>query len=82
MNCPYSSREWHFNGSVSHMKCQIPLVCCSLGKQIPIKRLADFLYPIVSMGDYADMSLLTNFGDDPAIPFKYDIEKCPGLGLN
>jgi hypothetical protein len=34
------------------------------------------------MGHFADMPLQTNFGDDPAKPFKYDIEKCPGLGVN
>jgi hypothetical protein len=33
--------------------------------------------------DYYDyVTLQTNFGDDPAKPFKYDIEKCPGLGLD
>jgi hypothetical protein len=37
---------------------------------------------MVKMGDFADMTLHTNFGDDPAKPFKYDIEKCPGLGLD
>jgi hypothetical protein len=54
---------------------------CTAGKQIPINPTADCLYPLVKMGDYADMSLETNFGDDPAKSFKYDIEKCPGLGL-
>jgi hypothetical protein len=52
------------------------------GKQIQINPLADCLYPMVKMNDYADMTLETNFGDDPAKPFKYDIEKCLGLGLD
>jgi hypothetical protein len=26
--------------------------------------------------------LEANFGDDPAKPFKYDIDKCPGLNLS
>jgi hypothetical protein len=25
------------------------------------------------------MSFKANFGNDPAKPFKYDIEKCPGM---
>jgi hypothetical protein len=59
-------------------------VYSSPGKQIQVDLLADCecVYPIVSMGKYADMSLETNFGDDPVKPFKYDIEKCPGLGLD
>jgi hypothetical protein len=64
------------------MKCQIHLVCYSLGKQIQINLVADCVYPTVTMCDHADMFLETNFGDDSAKPFKYDIEKCPGLGLN
>jgi hypothetical protein len=55
---------------------------CSPGKQIQINPSADCLYPLVTMRDFADMTLETNFGDDPAKPFKYDIEKCPGLGLD
>jgi hypothetical protein len=60
----------------------IPIVYCFPGKQIQIKPLTDFVYPMVLMRDFADMTLKTNFGDDPDKPFKYDIEKCPGLGLN
>jgi hypothetical protein len=26
-----------------------------------------------------EMSFKANFGNDPAKPFKYDIEKCPGM---
>jgi hypothetical protein len=44
--------------------------------------MADCLYPIVIMEANSNMHLQTNFGDDPAKPFKYDIEKCPGLGLD
>jgi hypothetical protein len=36
----------------------------------------DQLYPTVSI---CEMSVKANFGDDPAKPFKYDIEKCPGM---
>jgi hypothetical protein len=27
-------------------------------------------------------SVAANFGDDSAKPFKYDIEKCPGMGFD
>jgi hypothetical protein len=52
------------------------------GKQIPISPTGDILIPTVSMR-YAFVE--TNFGIDQhqeAKPFKYDIEKCPGLVLD
>jgi hypothetical protein len=49
------------------------------GKQIPIMRpTAICLYPAVTL--WHPISLRANFGDDlENHPFKYDIEKCPGL---
>jgi hypothetical protein len=48
-------------------------------KQIPINPSVDFLYLSVYM---FDISLEVNFGDDPARPFLFDIERtCPGLIL-
>jgi hypothetical protein len=48
------------------------------GKPIPIISTADTLYPTVSIHDGL---LEANFGDNPAKSFKYDIEKCPGMGF-
>jgi hypothetical protein len=51
------------------------------GKQIPISHIVDSLIPTVSM--CGDVSVEANFGDDQqAKPFRYDIEKCPGLVLD
>jgi hypothetical protein len=33
------------------------------------------------MGEYDVVSLVANFGDNPAKPFVYDIKMCPGMGL-
>jgi hypothetical protein len=43
---------------------------------------ADYLYSILILEAYANVPLQTNFGDDRAKPFKYDIVKWPGLGLD
>jgi hypothetical protein len=37
----------------------------------------DHLFPTVTLRD----DILANFGDNPAKPFEYDIQKCPGMGL-
>jgi hypothetical protein len=29
-----------------------------------------------------NISVEANFGTDPAKPFEYDIEKCPGMGYD
>jgi hypothetical protein len=46
-------------------------------KQIPIDPTADRLFPTVTL--WKNVSVEANFGDDLAKPFKYNIEKCPGL---
>jgi hypothetical protein len=46
------------------------------GKQIPITPTVDCLYPTINMWR---VSMEANFGDDPAKPFKYDVEKCSGM---
>jgi hypothetical protein len=38
-----------------------------------------FLYPTLQM---CRVSLEANFGNDPAKPFAYNIEKCPGMGYD
>jgi hypothetical protein len=38
----------------------------------------DSLYPTVSLAG-RNVSVEANFGDNLAIPFKFDIEKCPGI---
>jgi hypothetical protein len=45
-------------------------------KPRPIKPTGDCLYPTLTM---MDASIEANFGDNPANPFKYDLDKCPGL---
>jgi hypothetical protein len=51
----------------------------SIGKQIPISPTASTLYPtITTTGTF---SVDANFGDDSAKPFRYDINKCPGLNM-
>jgi hypothetical protein len=67
-----------------HNEAQLSLNSQLTGKQIQIHPLADCLYPMVIVdGDANNMILHTNFGDDLlAKPFKYDINKCPGLGLD
>jgi hypothetical protein len=47
------------------------LVNCKIGKQIPIKSTITTLYPTISM--HGNVSVEANFGDDLAMPFKYDI---------
>jgi hypothetical protein len=47
------------------------------GKQIPINPMANPLYPTLSM--HRNGSVEANFGDNSVNPFKYDIQKCPGL---
>jgi hypothetical protein len=47
------------------------------GKQIPVNSTVKLLYPTVTMPGMA--SVEANFGDNPAKPFCYAIEKCPGL---
>jgi hypothetical protein len=52
------------------------------GKQIPIRSppFFDLFFPTVNL---KDVSVEANFGDDQqAKPFKYDIDKCPGLVLD
>jgi hypothetical protein len=50
------------------------------GKQIEISPSLDLLVPTVNL---RDVSVEANFGDDRrAKPFRYDIEKCPGLVLD
>jgi hypothetical protein len=44
---------------------------------MPISPSVDFLYPSVEM---CCVSLEVNFGNDPAKPFAYNIEECPGMG--
>jgi hypothetical protein len=39
----------------------------------------DRLFPTVHL--FANTLLEANFGNDPAKPFKYDIQNCPGLDL-
>jgi hypothetical protein len=51
------------------------------GWKIPISPTVDRLFPSVTM--LWKVSLLeANFGDDPAKPFQYDINTCPGLELD
>jgi hypothetical protein len=41
------------------------------------------LFPAAKMDwDSNILSFDTNFGDDPAKPFEYDIQNCPGLELS
>jgi hypothetical protein len=40
----------------------------------------DYLFPTVTLWDEMS-SIEANFGDNPAKPFAYDIQKCPGMGL-
>jgi hypothetical protein len=39
----------------------------------------DHLFPSILM--WPDAHLEANFGDNVAKPFEYDIQKCPGMGL-
>jgi hypothetical protein len=43
-----------------------------IGRQIPISPSVDRLFPAIEMFDV--LSLEANFGDDPAKPFKFDVE--------
>jgi hypothetical protein len=52
-------------------------MCSFVGKQMPISPSGDCLYPTLEI---RNDSLEANFGNDPAKPFEYDIETCPGLG--
>jgi hypothetical protein len=48
------------------------------GKQFPVPKPAvDRLYPTITM--WSSLSLEANFGEDPAKPFQYNIDTCPGL---
>jgi hypothetical protein len=47
------------------------------GKPITIDSTANPLYPTFSL--VGKVSLEANFGDDLANPFRYDINKCPGM---
>jgi hypothetical protein len=47
-----------------------------IGRKFPIAPTVDHLFPTVQL---FLLKLNTNFGDDPAKPFSYDIKKCPGL---
>jgi hypothetical protein len=49
------------------------------GKQIPISPSVNCLYPTAQLWDFSSEA---NFGDDKSKPFKYDIDKCPGLLLD
>jgi hypothetical protein len=50
------------------------------GKLIEISPSVDLLIPTVNL---RDVSVEANFGDDQrAKPFRYDIDKCPGLVLD
>jgi hypothetical protein len=49
------------------------------GKPIPINSTMDHLFPTLSILGIA--SVEANFGDDMTKPFRYDIDKCPGLNL-
>jgi hypothetical protein len=49
------------------------------GKQVPIAPSVDRLFPTVRK---VKVPLEANFGDNPAKPFKFDIDKCPGLVVN
>jgi hypothetical protein len=48
-------------------------------RQIQINPTVDHLVPTVALRD--GVSVEANFGENPAKPFEYDIEKCPGMGL-
>jgi hypothetical protein len=54
------------------------LILNFIGKKIPIGNPGDSLYPTVRL---CDASVEANFGDDSAKPFRYDIDKCPGLDM-
>jgi hypothetical protein len=41
----------------------------------------DRLFPAATIWE-KDISIVANFGDDPAKPFLYDIKNCPELGLD
>jgi hypothetical protein len=49
------------------------------GRKISINPTVDRLFPAVAI--VANVSIEANFGDDPAKPFEYDIQNCPGLEL-
>jgi hypothetical protein len=38
-----------------------------------------YLYPTLEM---RKVSVEANFGNDPAKPFAYNIEECPGMGFD
>jgi hypothetical protein len=46
------------------------------GKQIPISSPSDYLTPTIRV---KKINVEVNFGDNPAKPFKFDINKCQGL---
>jgi hypothetical protein len=46
---------------------------------MPISPAVDCLYPTIQM---CRVSVEANFGNDPAKPFAYNIEKCPGMGYD
>jgi hypothetical protein len=53
------------------------IYCNIIGKQIPINPTVDRLYPTAYLND---VSVEANFGNNLVDkPFKFDIDKCPGL---
>jgi hypothetical protein len=50
------------------------------GRKVPISPMVERLFPAFTMMPYVS-SIEANFGDDPAKPFEYDIQNCPGLEL-
>jgi hypothetical protein len=50
------------------------------GQPIPIQFWSEFLYPTVSISKLTT-KVEANFGNNPAVPFRYDIDNCPGLQL-
>jgi hypothetical protein len=54
-------------------------LCSFAGKKMPISPSLAFLYPTIEI---SHVSVEANFGNDPAKPFAYSIEKCPGMGYD
>jgi hypothetical protein len=53
--------------------------CQFAGKQMPISPSMDCLYATLEL---CHASMEANFGNDPAKPFAYNIEECPGMGFD